>query len=335
MSQHENLVETKCFRLLEEAIAYDAMDIHLIPEIDYYRVCYKKDTKLVHARKLLPQLAYRMISYFKFLSFLDISDRRTPQSGSFHKNVKQHAYSFRVSTIPSIQRRESVVIRIQRHDRIVPLPQLCLEDRWRLQLQNAIAMPQGLLLVTGPTGCGKTSTLYSLTAHAVFELGRHVISLEDPVENEHSHLLQVQVNEQSGMTYVAGLKAILRHSPDVIMIGEIRDAETAKVAVQASLTGHLVLSTIHSKDPVGCLYRMLDFGISLEELRQSVICISTQRLIRMASGEQKAIFEIADDAALETMLDEMAEGRRVTAFANKKVEAMVKIYEQQSVLEMD
>ena len=109
------------------------------------------------------------------------------------------------------------------------------------------------------------------------QLDRHVITLEDPVENNHSHLLQIQVNESSGMTYSAGLKAILRHSPDVIMIGEIRDKETAKVAISAALTGHLVFSTIHSKDPAGCFHRMLDFGISAEELRQTVVCIAAQR----------------------------------------------------------
>lgn len=330
-----NVIEQKCFRLLENAIAYDAMDIHLIPENEHYCVSYKKDTRLIRAKKLPPQLASRMISFYKFLSSLDISDRRTPQSGSFHKTFSQQQYSFRVSTIPSIQRWESVVIRIQRHDRIVSLHQLCLEERWMEQLQNAVSMSQGLLLVTGPTGSGKTSTLYSLTSHAVNELGRHVISLEDPVENKHSHLLQIQVNEQSGMTYSTGLKAILRHSPDVIMIGEIRDAETAKVAVQASLTGHLVLTTVHSKDSVGCLYRMLDFGVSFEKLRQSVICISSQRLIRMDSGEQKAVFEIVDGTELEMMLEEMATGRRVAISPEKRVETMVKIYEQKSIVEME
>ena len=141
-------------------------------------------------------------------------------------------------------------------------------------------------MLTGPTGCGKTTTIYSLTAHCVNQLERHVITLEDPVENNHSHLLQIQVNEQSGMTYSAGLKAILRHSPDVIMIGEIRDSETAKIAVQAALTGHLVLTSVHSKDPAGCFYRMMDFGISAEELRQTMVCISAQRLIRRYFGKE-------------------------------------------------
>ena len=136
--------------------------------------------------------------------------------------------------------------------------------------------------------------MYSLTAHCVNISNRHVITLEDPVENNHSHLLQIQVNEQSGMTYSTGLKAILRHSPDVIMIGEIRDSETAKIAVQAALTGHLVFSTVHSKDPAGCFYRMMDFGISAEELRQTVICISAQRLIRQQSGDPGVVFEIVD-----------------------------------------
>ena len=185
---------------------------------------------------------------------------------------------------------------------------------------------QGLVLLTGPTGCGKTTTMYSLTAHCVNHLERHVITLEDPVENNHSHLLQIQVNEQAGMTYSTGLKAILRHSPDVIMIGEIRDSETAKIAVQAALTGHLVFSTVHSKDPVGCIYRMMDFGISAEELRQTIVCISAQRLIRTASGKLGAVFEIMQGDKLDHMMDAIIQGERVEIPKEEKVETLVRKY---------
>ncbi|MEK3934207.1 competence type IV pilus ATPase ComGA [Sporosarcina sp. FSL W7-1349] len=321
-----HVIDRKCFQLLEKAIAYEATDIHLTPIREGYQVYFKKFAKLDQTGIIPQQLAGRMISFYKFLSSLDISDRRKPQSGSFHKQIQGENFSFRVSTIPSIHMKESVVIRLQKHDRIVPIDRLCLEQKWAGQLTDAVSQQQGLFLMTGPTGCGKTTTIYSLTAHCANHLNRHVITLEDPVENNHSHLLQVQVNEQSGMTYSTGLKAILRHSPDVIMIGEIRDAETAKIAVEAALTGHLVLTTVHSKDPIGCFYRMLDFGITAEELRQTIICISAQRLIQTADGKQSAIFEIVSGSELDAMADAIMRGDRVHLPSDLKLDSLAKKY---------
>ena len=326
METHENIIERKCFQLLQQAIDVDATDIHLVPTEDGYDAFHKISTKLELVGELPPQLATRMISFYKFLSSLDISDRRKPQSGSFHKQFNESNYSFRISTIPSIHLNESAVIRIQQHDRIVSLSQLCIEPIWADMLKQSIGLQQGLFLVTGPTGSGKTTTIYSLTAHCVNELDRHVITLEDPVENPHRHLLQIQVNEQAGMSYAAGLKAILRHSPDVIMIGEIRDAETAKVAVQAALTGHLVLTTVHAKDPAGCLYRMMDFGISAEELRQTAVCISAQRLIRKTDGKLTAVFEIFQDDKLNRLKNSLTNQESIQLSSEGGVEAIARKY---------
>lgn len=326
MENRDNIVEKKCFSLLERAIANDSTDIHLVPIQDRYDIYFKKNSKLERSGTYPPQLAARMISFFKFLSSLDISDKRKPQSGSFHKKMNNENFSFRVSTIPSVHMKESVVIRIQRHDQIVPLDVLCIDPIWEEKLRRATEEPQGLVLLTGPTGSGKTTTIYSLTAHCVNKLERHVISLEDPVENNHSHLLQIQVNERSGMTYAAGLKAILRHSPDVIMIGEIRDAETARTAVAAALTGHLVLTTVHSKDPEGCFYRMMDFGITPEELRQTVVCISAQRLIEKKDGGVGAVFEIVQGELLAKIADGIISGKRVTVPEEMTIEAVMKQY---------
>ncbi|WP_432358613.1 competence type IV pilus ATPase ComGA [Sporosarcina sp. UB5] len=326
MQKRDNFVEKKSFDLLERAIANEATDIHLVPMQDRYDICFKKNSKLERSGTFPPQLAARIISFFKFLSSLDISDKRKPQSGSFHKKIHDKNFSFRVSTMPSIQMKESVVIRIQRHDQIVPLTSLCIEPVWEQKLRRAAEERQGLVLLTGPTGSGKTTTIYSLTAHCVNQLERHVISLEDPVENNHSHLLQVQVNERSGMTYAAGLKAILRHSPDVIMIGEIRDSETAKTAVAAALTGHLVLTTVHSKDPEGCFYRMMDFGITPEELRQTVVCISAQRLIRKKDGSVGAVFEIVQGELLKSIADGIISGKPVTVPKEMTLDAIAKKY---------
>lgn len=335
MIRDDNVIELKSFQLLEKAIRHEATDIHLVPVLDGYEVSFKKELKLERSGTLPPQLASRMISFYKFLSSLDISDRRKPQSGSFHKQVQGNNFSFRVSTMPSIQLRESVVIRLQRHDRIASLDELCIEREWADNLRKAASEQQGLILLTGPTGCGKTTTIYSLTAYCVNNLGRHVITLEDPVENKHSHLLQIQVNEQSGMSYSAGLKAILRHSPDVIMIGEIRDRETAKIAVEAALTGHLVFTTVHSKDPVGCMYRMMDFGISAEELRQTIVCISAQRLIRSKSGKMGAVFEIIQEEKLGKVADAIIEGERVVIAVEERVETLIKKYQKESVMNDD
>ncbi|WP_262173344.1 competence type IV pilus ATPase ComGA [Saccharococcus sp. Marseille-Q5394] len=332
MENRDNLIEKKCFELLERAIANEATDIHLVPLQDRYDICFKKNSKLERSGTFPPQLAARMISFYKFLSSLDISDKRKPQSGSFHKKMHDENFSFRVSTIPSIQMKESVVIRIQRHDQIVPLDKLCIEPVWEMKLRRAAEERQGLVLLTGPTGSGKTTTIYSLTAHCVNQLERHVISLEDPVENNHSHLLQIQVNERSGMTYAAGLKAILRHSPDVIMIGEIRDSETAKTAVAAALTGHLVLTTVHSKDPEGCFYRMMDFGITPEELRQTVVCISAQRLIRKTDGDIGAVFEIIQGDLLESIAEGIISGEHVTVPKELTIDAIIKKYSMKKMI---
>ncbi|WP_301107388.1 competence type IV pilus ATPase ComGA [Sporosarcina sp.] len=323
-----NPIEKTCFQLLEKAIQSEATDLHFVPTSDGYDVAIRKHSVFSKIGQFPQTLGGRLISFYKFLSSLDISEQRRPQSGSFHRSFSDQNFSFRVSTIPSIQLRESVAIRIQKHDKIVPLSQLCMKPEWARQLSEAAAYKQGLFLVTGPTGSGKTTTLYSLTAHCVNQLERHVISLEDPVENNHSHLLQIQVNERSGITYSAGLKAILRHSPDVIMIGEIRDAETAKIAVEAALTGHLVLSTVHAKDPVGCLYRLLDLGIHLEELRQTVIAISAQRLVKKPTGDTVAVFEILQDLQIEEAAEAITKGQRFSLPAEQKIEIQSALYER-------
>lgn len=328
MDTIENPIEKTCFQLLEKAIQLDATDIHFVPTPEGYDVTIRKHAYFSKIGQFPQMLGGRLVSFYKFLSSLDISEQRRPQSGSFHRSFSDHNFSFRVSTIPSIQLRESVAIRIQKHDKIVPLDQLCINPEWSQQLAEAVANKQGLFLVTGPTGSGKTTTLYSLTSHCVSKLERHVISLEDPVENNHSHLLQIQVNERSGITYSTGLKAILRHSPDVIMIGEIRDAETAKIAVEAALTGHLVLSTIHAKDPIGCLYRLLDLGIHLEELRQTIIAISAQRLVTRSSGETVAVFEVLDEFTIGRAAEAIAKGQRFSSPDGKKIDEQHMIYEQ-------
>lgn len=190
-----------------------------------------------------------------------------------------------------------------------PISSLCYYPKFSEKLIGLVSNKQGLLLFCGATGSGKTTSLYSLVHYCSKTLARHVISLEDPVESNQSHLLQIQVNERAGVTYAVGLKAILRHSPDVIMIGEIRDQETANIAVQAALTGHLVLSTVHAKDTVNCLFRLMDLGVSIEEMRQALLGIVAQCLIQVGNTEErKALFEILSDTYLEEAIAATIQG---------------------------
>ncbi|WP_026023076.1 competence type IV pilus ATPase ComGA [Paenisporosarcina sp. TG20] len=311
-----NIIEQKSEELIKRAIIARASDIHLIPSAGLYTIYFRLHTKLIPAGKLHLEIGDRIISYFKFLSSLDISEKRKPQSGSFQKNFNSHTCSFRVSTLPSVQNKESLVIRVQLHDDSKPLHELSLYKEAATLLHDFMVSRQGLLCITGPTGCGKTTTMYSLTSYSAQQLNRHVISLEDPVENSQSHLLQIQVNERSGISYASGLKAILRHSPDVIMIGEIRDAETAQAAVQASLTGHLVITTVHAKNPIGCLYRLMDLGIPIDDLEQAILGITSQQLVIESYDSQderiipnrSSLYEILYGQTLEQAIEAIKTG---------------------------
>ena len=305
----ESIIVTKCEELIEKALSFGASDIHLVPSSHNFTILLRKYNKLYQNGDLPIDLVLRMITYFKFLSALDISEKRKPQSGSFQKDFAEAIYAFRISTLPSYKGKESLVIRILKQNATLPLHSLCFDPTAAQKIEQLIHQQQGLLLFTGATGSGKTTSLYSLVHYCCMELNRHVISLEDPVEKSNDQVLQIQVNERAGVTYSEGLRAILRHSPDVIMIGEIRDRETAEIAIQASLTGHLVLSSIHAKDTVNCLYRLIDLGISIEELRQSVIGIIAQSLIEIPElDERKAIFEILSDSHLFDAIKAVMQG---------------------------
>ncbi|MGM9968126.1 competence type IV pilus ATPase ComGA [Rummeliibacillus sp. TYF005] len=310
MSFTETIIEQKSIQLLQKAIDFGASDLHLMPSKEQYSVYFRKYGQLKSVGQLPQDIGDRMISYLKFLSSLDISEKRKPQSGSFEQIFNDKHISFRVSTLPSVYLKESLVIRLMLQNRTLPISELSLFPHSANQLVELVERPQGILFMTGPTGCGKSTTLYSLIHHLATKHQKHIISLEDPVENNQSDLLQIQVNERAGVTYAVGLKAILRHSPDVIMIGEIRDRETAQIAIEAVLTGHLVVTTVHSKNTVGCLYRLLDLGISLEELKQTVLGVVAQRLVHLKSTQKAtAVFEVLSDGYLAEAFRAIEYGR--------------------------
>lgn len=324
----ETIIEKKCFQLLEKAIAFKASDVHIVPEENEFQIYFRKFGKLVPIQTLPDELGNRLVTYMKFLSGLDISEKRKPQSGSFQKIMEEKLFSFRVSTLPSVYNKECLVIRVLLQNTTVPIPDLALNNYQANKLIQLIEKQQGLLLITGATGTGKTTTLYSLIYHCANQLSRHVISLEDPVERIQKKIVQIQINERAGVTYATGLKAILRHTPDVIMIGEIRDRETAHIALEAALTGHLVLSTVHSKDTVNCLYRLFDLGLSIEELKQSVIGVVAQRLIENRhTDERKAIFELLFGASLHHAFDAMKKKDAYQLPKNVSLEGQISNYE--------
>ncbi|TWT26144.1 competence type IV pilus ATPase ComGA [Planomicrobium sp. CPCC 101110] len=293
-----SIVEKRCAELLHAAADASTTDIHIKPDSTGYSVSFRSFQHLRQVMTIPLDLGDRMIAYFKYLSLLDMSEKRKPQTGSFHLPIHQHPYYFRISTLPSVLTRESIVIRVIPDKAAQSIHQLAaFRDSARL-LEKLAEAPQGLILLTGPTGCGKSTTLYSLLKHCAETLNRNIITLEDPVERKNQSMLQIQVNEKAGLTYAAGLKAILRHDPDIIMIGEIRDADTAQIAVRAALTGHLVFSTIHARHSVGCLHRLFDLGISYEDMAQTLIAISAQRIVPVfpemghQTAAHRALYEI-------------------------------------------
>lgn len=265
--------------LLEFAIRSGASDIHIEPREEYVQIRYRIDGVLNEANRLPKTVMNPLISRIKILSNLKIDERRVPQDGRFKVTVAGHKYAFRVSTLP-ITEGEKVVMRILSESSKAPT----LEELgyWGLALQNinhAIVEPNGMVLVTGPTGSGKSTSLFSVLS-LLNKPEVNISTVEDPVEYKVIGANQVQVNPKAGMTFVAGLRALLRQDPNIIMVGEIRDGETANLGVQAALTGHLVFSTLHTNNAATCLPRLLDMGIEPFLIASTVRVVVGQRLVR-------------------------------------------------------
>jgi competence protein ComGA len=300
------IIEKRCADLLQKAVDAESTDIHIQPDPSCYNVSFRSFQHLRQVTTIPFDLGDRMIAYFKYLSLLDMSEKRKPQTGSFQLPINTKPYYFRISTLPSVLTKESIVIRVIPDEAAQSIHHLAaFRDSARL-LEKLAEAQQGLILLTGPTGCGKSTTLYSLLKHCAESLNRNIITLEDPVERKNHSMLQIQVNEKAGLGYAAGLKAILRHDPDIIMIGEIRDADTAHIAIRAALTGHLVFSTIHARHSVGCLHRLFDLGISYEDMAQTLIAISAQRIIPVFPdmGKPKTVYRALYEILHGERLDE-------------------------------
>ena len=266
-------------KVLEHAIRLRASDVHIEPQEGMTRIRYRIDGVMEEKLTLDKTFHAALISRIKILAGMKIDEKRLPQDGRFNFSSDDGEVDLRISSLPTTH-GEKIVMRLLKKSGKVPTQQeLGLRGRALKNLQQAIRIPHGIVLITGPTGSGKTTTLYSVLTN-INTPKVNIITLEDPVEYEMPGINQVQINPQAGLTFASGLRSFLRQDPNIIMVGEIRDEETAALAVQASLTGHLVFSTVHTNSAAGALPRLLDFKVEPFLLASSMTCVVGQRVMR-------------------------------------------------------
>ncbi|HEX8964129.1 MAG TPA: GspE/PulE family protein [Rhodocyclaceae bacterium] len=265
--------------LLTDAVKRDASDIHFEPEANFLRIRYRMDGMLRQIRALHKSYWSAMAVRIKVMSGMNIAETRAPQDGRISLTISGRPVDFRVASQPTLHGENLVLRVLDRHKGIVPLARLGFDEPQLDALKQMIARPEGILLVTGPTGSGKTTTLYSLLSHINSE-GINIMTLEDPVEYPMAMLRQTSVGESAKVDFADGIRAIMRQDPDVILVGEIRDAETATMAFRAAMTGHQVFSTLHSNSAVGAIPRLLDIGIRPDIMAGNIIGVVAQRLVR-------------------------------------------------------
>ena len=265
--------------ILADAVRSGASDIHIEPQATQVRVRYRVDGLLRDVMTAPRAAAAGVISRIKVMSNLDIAERRLPQDGRTRLQIEGTLLDARISTLPSIHGEKVVIRLLSRADSVPPLTKIGMSDKQLDFLLDAIVSPQGLILITGPTGSGKTSTLYSAIQH-IKTPDRNIVTLEDPVEMQVTGITQVQVHERAGMTFSRGLRSVLRQDPDVVLVGEVRDSETASLALEAALTGHQVLTTLHTNSAPAALTRLIDMGVEPFLVASSLTLVVAQRLVR-------------------------------------------------------
>ena len=273
--------------ILTEAVKAEASDVHIETFENRLVVRFRVDGVLQEVLQQSRNLAKPIVSRIKIMSKLDIAERRLPQDGRLSLKIAGHAVDVRVSTIPSGHGERVVLRLLDKQAGRLDLSHLGMSDNTREEIGLLIHKPNGIILVTGPTGSGKSTTLYA-GLQQINDRSRNILTVEDPIEYFLDGVGQTQVNTKVDMTFARGLRAILRQDPDVVMVGEIRDLETAEIAVQASLTGHLVLSTLHTNTAVGAITRLRDMGVEPFLLSSSVIGVLAQRLVRVLCQHCKA-----------------------------------------------
>ncbi len=275
--------------MMTEAVREGVSDIHIAPDKDEVKVRYRIDGLLHEADRYPKELHSAVVSRIKVISNLDIAENRVPQDGRIRMDIENQTVDTRISIMPTVH-GENVVIRLLNlQNALISLEQLGMPSANLVQFRKSIQKPYGIVLITGPTGSGKTTTLYA-AMNQINSPEKHIITIEDPVEYQLPLIRQIQVNPGVNLTFANGLRSILRQDPDIIMVGEIRDKETAEIAIQAALTGHLVFSTLHTNNASSAVTRLLEMGIQPFLIASTVICVVAQRLVRMICKDCSAPF---------------------------------------------
>ena len=288
--------------LFARAMDLNASDIHFEPNEDYLDVRCRVDGIMTRIERLPIKIHTAVASRLKLMAKLDIGEKRLPQDGRIDSRIGNKELDMRVSTLTGVH-GESVVLRIlDRSDTAVSLQQLGMPDAILGTYQHLITQPHGMILITGPTGSGKTTTLYA-TLEKINSEKHKIITVEDPVEYQLDGITQIQVNAGIGLNFAAGLRSIVRQDPDVLMVGEIRDHETAEIAIESALTGHLVFSTLHTNDAAGAVTRLQDMGVEGYLISSSLLAIQAQRLVRRICSDCKVEQALSADEAAVLEID--------------------------------
>ena len=277
--------------IIDEAVKARASDIHIEPEDDRVRVRYRIDGTLQDMMSLPLSIQRALISRIKILSDLNIADQHHPQDGQFSTESKGRSIDVRVAVTPTVWGEMAVLRLLDKSLAVMPLSDLGMLPETLAKYENMLKVAYGMILISGPTGAGKTTTLYA-SINSLDKMSRKIVTIEDPAEYRFKGINQIQVNNQAGITFASGLRSILRLDPDIILVGEIRDKETASIAVQAALTGHLMLSSIHASDTVGVIFRLIELGIEPFLIASSVTGVVAQRMGRRICPECARLIEV-------------------------------------------
>ncbi|MEW5993648.1 MAG: GspE/PulE family protein, partial [Candidatus Zixiibacteriota bacterium] len=292
--------------IISKAVKDRASDIHVEPEETRLRIRYRIHGAMREEAAPPKTMQNELISRIKIAANLDVSEKRLPQDGRFMVSVEGAPIDLRISTLPTIH-GEKIVIRIlDRRNLLLTLGQLGFSDAMEKTWDDLIRQPEGLILISGPTSSGKTSTLYA-TLQAISSIEKNIITIEDPVEYSLPLIIQVQINERAGLTFPSTLRSMLRQNPDIIMIGEIRDRETAQMAVRSALTGHLVFSTIHTNDAPSSIARLTDMGLEHYLVGTALKGVLAQRLVRVNCPECRTTYRPSESVLKRAGLLDLAE----------------------------